>query len=83
MDINQIILYSVTILACNPTVVAFEAAATMAGYTDQGATELFKQCLHAKTHVDRVKCETEYLQYRDKLEDMKHSKKEQPPKEAI
>jgi hypothetical protein len=75
MDINQIILYSVTILACNTTVVAFEAAATMAGYTDQGATELFKQCLHAKTHVDRVKCETEYLQYRARLDDARSKKK--------
>jgi hypothetical protein len=74
MDINQIILYSVVMLATNPL---------YAGYTDKGAVEIFKQCLHAKTHQDRVKCETEYLQYRDKLEDMKHSKKEQPPKEAI
>jgi hypothetical protein len=75
MDINQIILYSVTILACNPTAVAFGAAATAAGCTDQGATELFKQCLHAKTHVDRVKCETEYLQYRARLDDARSKKK--------
>jgi hypothetical protein len=82
MDINQIILYSVVVLACNPTAVAFGAAATMAGYTDKGATELFMQCLHAKTKADRLKCETEYLHYREVLED-KHKGKAQHPKGAI
>jgi hypothetical protein len=72
MDINQIALYTVVILACNPT---------MAGYTDKGATELFMQCLHAKTKVDRLKCETEYLHYREVLED-KRKVKEQHPKGA-
>jgi hypothetical protein len=66
MDINQIILYSVVMLATNPL---------YAGYTDKGAVDIFKQCLHAKTHVDRVKCETEYLQYRARLDDARSKKK--------
>ena len=61
-------------IACFIVFFSLSGCAVAGGYSELTATQMFIDCVKAKTHTDRVRCETEYLDYRSKLEDQRKRK---------
>ena len=55
---------------------ALSGCAVADSHSELTAEQMFIDCVHARDRVTRVRCETEYLVYRTKLDDQrKHDKR--------